>query len=140
MTCDPGHCTPSDNPRFQNTCGRCGRPILTVAPDPTRRRNLDFEREFTEHAAKGVADPSVLIAHSEARAATLSDAYVSDPMLVQGGKDLAREMREELADSRVYGCWLGEERQAAGDDEGAHRAMQALRHIILAYNLLLDED
>lgn len=132
----PHVCRPSANPRRSGWCD-CGERL----PDaPTRRRNLDFERDFTKHAAKGVADATVLVEHSENRAASLSGDYVSDPMLVQGGKDLAREIREEIADARIYACWLGEDLQAADDDEGAHRAMMALRHLVLAYNLLLDED
>lgn len=105
----------------------------------TRRRSLDFERGFTELAAKGVANHEPIRIHAESRALRLSGEYVPDPMLVQTGRNRLRDVREELADARNHLCWLAEERQAAGDDDGAHAAAQALRHVILAYDVLRED-
>lgn len=104
---------------------------------PTRRRNIDFERDVTHLCAKGVCDPSELIEHAESRAQRLSGEYVSDPMLVTMTRDRPFEAREELVDSRNHLVWWLEDHL---DDPTVGRKQDALRLIILAYQLLGDEE
>ena len=101
-------------------------------------RSLEFERGVTHQAAKGVVDPSRLIEHAENRARVLSGEYVRDPMHIAPGKDRLREAREEAADMRNHLIWAMQER--IEDEDFAHRARFALRHICLAYDLLTEED
>jgi len=102
----------------------------------TRPRNINYEREATREAARGVCDPSPLIEFSEARASCLSGEYVTDPMLVAQGRDRVRDAKEELSDCRNHLVWWLEENHG---DEKAHDAFFALRHILLAYDLLCRE-
>lgn len=99
----------------------------------SRPRNMEYEREATREAARGVVDPTPLIEFSEVRACRLSGEYVTDPMLVAQGRDRRRDAREELSDCRNHLVWWLEENH--GDDR-AHDAFLALRHVALAYDLL----
>ena len=127
---------PSNNPRLNGKCA-CGH-AREEHPQPTAdtcRRNIDFEREITREAARGVVDPTPLIEFSEARCNRLSGEYVSDPSRRRANIDL-RESREEAADLRWYlACWL--------EDNPEHEKRQdiflALRHLTLLYDLLLDD-
>jgi hypothetical protein len=102
----------------------------------TRLRNLEFERDITQHCAKGVCDPSDLIEHAESRAQRLSGEYVTDPMLVARHRDRPLDVREELADARNHLVWWLEDHL---DDPTLNHKQEALRLIILAYQLLGDE-
>lgn len=97
---------------------------------------LEVEREATEEAARGVADPTALIQHSETRAKVLSGEYVDDPMLIKPGKDRPREVREELSDARNHLVFHFQEHP---EDERNHRYLLALRYIALAYQEMLAE-
>lgn len=102
--------------------------------NPTRRRNLKFERDITHHCARGVADPSELIEHAEARAGgRLSGEYVTDPMLVATDRDRSHDVLEELADARNHLVWWLEHNL---DEPTVRYKQAALRHIILAYQQL----
>lgn len=102
----------------------------------TRRRNIAFERDVTRLAAKGVANPTELIDHAEARAHRLCGEYVDHPMLVlERGGDVAH-IREELVDTRNYLVWWLEENL---EDERVPDVQAALRHVILAYDLINDD-
>ena len=128
----------STNPRTPDRCP-CGR-SRDEHPQPsgptTRRRTVESEREVTREAARGLVDPLPLIEFSEARAAKLSHQYVNDPAFVQL-RDRTRDAKEELADCRLYLSWLVEEN--TGTDR-AHDAFLALRHVLLAYDLLCREE
>ena len=95
-------------------------------------RNIPLERGTTRLAAKGVADPEPIIEHAETRAHNQSGEYVADP-----GK-----VRAELADARNYLVWWLTELACTGQgDSPAGVDMQrALRHVIIAYQLLSDLD
>ena len=94
---------PSANPRHAGFCVRCGRPI-PVEPT-TRPRNLDFERESVECAARGVMDPAQLWAQMLARSTDLADGYVADSLTVALDRDRVREVREELEDAFNHANW-----------------------------------
>lgn len=101
---------------------------------PTRRRNIQFERDITHHCARGVVDPAELIEHAEARAGGhLSSEYVTDPMLVRTDVDEIHDASEELADARNRLVWWLEHNL---NDPTVHFKQNALRHIILAYQQL----
>jgi hypothetical protein len=102
----------------------------------TRRRNIEFERDITHHAAKGVADPTALIEHAETRAKTLSGEYVSDFMQVASDRNRPRDVTEELADARNHLVWWLEDNL---ETDGCERKLWALRHICLAYELLRED-
>jgi hypothetical protein len=72
-----------------------------------------------------------LIALSEARA-EFSSEYVKDSTLVLL-RDHLREAREEAADMRAYLVWFIQENEGS---EEAHDVFLALRHLLLAYDLL----
>jgi hypothetical protein len=107
------------------------------AVNTTRRRNLEFERDVTHLCAKGVCDPADLIEHAESRAMRLSGEYVTDPMLVTMTRDRPFEAREELTDARNHLVWWLEDHL---DDPEVDRKQDALRLIILAYQLLGDAE
>ena len=104
-------------------------------------RNIPLERGTTRLAAKGVADPDPIIEHAETRAHNQSGEYVADPGKV-APKDWLREIRAELADARNYLVWWLTELACTGQgDSPAGVDMQrALRHVIIAYQLLSDLD
>ncbi|MGH2866199.1 MAG: hypothetical protein ACRDNK_01340 [Solirubrobacteraceae bacterium] len=101
-----------------------------------RERNLLTEQDITRHAAQGVADPSGLIRHAEARARSLSGEYVHRPELVQQGRDRILDAKEELADCRNHLVWWLEDHMEESRER--RHALVALRHIVLAYSLLED--
>lgn len=111
---------------------KCGKPL----PPTTRRRNVAFEREVTEHAAHGAVDPKVLIRRSERRAASLSGEYVKDSMDVALGRDRLLDTREELEDARNHLVWWLEENP---EHEKTHDALIALRFFALGYDRLLED-
>lgn len=124
---------PSNNPRLAGRCA-CGHPEGEHPGPAVRRRSIESEREITREAARGVVDPEPLIAFSEVRSGgILSGEYVRDPLLVQLGRDRLRDFKEELSDARNHAVWLIQEQ--AGQ-ERAHSVFQALRHVLLAYDLL----
>lgn len=131
-------CQRSTNPRYQNTCQQCGR-VMPNTEGPTRRRNVELEREFTREAAKGIVDPTALIEFSEARIMRLCGKYVDDPAYVRMGRDRLHDMREELSDCRNHGVFWQEENIGVDEDQ-ERRVAQAQRHVAIAYDLLLDED
>jgi hypothetical protein len=101
-----------------------------------RLRNLDHEREFIEHAARGVVNPDRLIEFCQMRAGTLSGEYVPDPMLVRLDVDQPLEVREEIADGINRLVWWLEDHLAV---EGLRdRRMAALRHLVMAYDLIVN--
>lgn len=129
----------SSNPR--NTgCIKCGR-VSDLHPEQeqtTRRRVLESEREITREAGRGIVDSSALIEFSETRAGgALSNSYVDDPGLVNLGRDRLRDTREELSDARNHVVWHIQENPGT---EKSHDALEALRHILLAYDLLIRDD
>lgn len=112
---------------------------MVTSTTPTRRRNLQLERDITEHAARiaGVSADE-LMQHAEGRAWRLSGEYVHDPMLVRIDVDQPRETREELADARNRLVWWLEDNP---DHPAAHRySTLVLPAICVAYAGLLDED
>lgn len=101
----------------------------------TRRRNLDFERDITYHAVRGVITPDEFVAHAEERANGLSSEYVTDPMLVQEGRDRIEDVREELLDARNHIVWWLERNTA---HPLVPARLRALKRIVLAYYDLKD--
>ena len=101
---------------------------------PTRLRNVEFEREITRFAVKGLnVDPEPLITFAEARIATHHAEYVADPRLVSTAGDRIRDAREEAADLRNYLVWWLEENL---EDERRSDREKALRHVCLLFDLL----
>jgi hypothetical protein len=100
-----------------------------------RTRNLILEREITEHAARGLADPEALIRHAETRAARLCGEYVTDAMLVATDRNRLREVREELADARNHLVWWLEDHAEHPD---LPAAMRALGRVVVAYTELAE--
>ena len=94
-------------------------------------RSLEFERGVTQQAARGAVDPSRLISHAEQRINAASASYTRDPMQVAPGRDLMRDVREELADARNYALWAMQ--QNLEDEDFCHEALIGLRFIALAY-------
>lgn len=124
-------CRQSEDPRHADRCA-CGKPIAKP-----RRRNLEFERDITQHAARGVADPAALIQHAEVRAGgALARQYVSDPMTIAVDRDHIREAREELPDARNRIVWWLEDHL---EDDSASKKIEALRLICVAYELLKED-
>ena len=121
------------NPRHAS-CLRCSRAPEThpKAKPTTRPRDVASEREITREAARGVVDPEPLIAFSEVRISEHSHQYVKDSMLVSLRNHI-REATEEAADLRNYLVWFIQENEGTED---AHDAFLALRHLLLAYDLL----
>jgi hypothetical protein len=115
---------------------KCGR-TTDLHPEQestTRHRNIESEREVTREAARGVVDPSALIEFSEVRAFSLSGEYVEDAMLVALGRDRLRDAKEEISDCRNHLVWHIQENPGM---EKSHDALLALRHMCLAYDLLI---
>lgn len=98
-------------------------------------RSLEFERGVTEQACKGIVNAAPIIDHAEIRARNLSREYVSDFMWIATGRDRRHDVREELADARNHLIW--DMQQNIEDEQRAWQSMRALRHIALAYDLLL---
>lgn len=109
------------------------------------RRDLEFEREITRQAAKGLVDPERLIVHSETRCIELSGEYTPDPMQMAPDRDFLRDALEECADLKSYLVfWLQthvNDRGQDGDvDERRRNVFLALRHTTLLYDLLSEND
>jgi hypothetical protein len=100
---------------------------------PVRPRNLQFERDVTEQAARGYVDPRSLICHAETRARSLCGEYVTNPMLVLQGRDRILDVREELVDARNHIVWWLEDNL---DDPTAAQKLHALQLICIAYAAL----
>jgi hypothetical protein len=127
---------PSDDPRFKNTCRKCGQPLARPEAAEPLLRSLEFERGVTQQASKGYVDPSDLIAHAEHRAQTLCGEYVRDPMHILPGRNRRRDVREELADARNHLLWDSQEHLE--DEERAHENLYVLRLIVMAYDRLVE--
>lgn len=128
-----GHeCVSYPDEKRKGFCVRCGRAIVPVG----QRRDLTFEREATESAARGACFVEPLIAHAEIRAGGhLSSEYVSDPGLIRPGRDRLLDAKEEFADARNHLVfWL----QEHIEDDRAH-VLTALRYTALAYDSLLGD-
>lgn len=119
---------PRDDPRFANTCRKCGRIIA-------RRRNVDLENELTEAAARGVVDPEPFIRHAYARSVTLSGEYVTDAGLVRTDQRRIPHMKEEATDFRNHGVWWQQDHPEHPDWQ---KVQQAQRHVAIAYALLCE--
>lgn len=100
-------------------------------------RNIPLEREFTYEATKGLdVDPWRAIVHAETRARTLSHEYVSNPRLILTGRDRVHDVREEIVDARNHIVfWFQEHLDEVGSEQ-AHDMQIALRHLLLAYEVL----
>lgn len=126
------------NPR-NNGCMRCGKSKeahSTIAH--VRRRSLDVEREITREAGRGYIDPTAIITHAETRASRLHAEHVTNPMLVAADRDWLQEAKEELADTRNYLAWWIEENP--DDDLRRQHTFASLRHVLMAYDLLLEHE
>jgi hypothetical protein len=77
-------------------------------------------------------DAEPLIAFAETRINEHSRQYVENSMLVSLRNHI-REALEEAADLRNYLVWFIQENEGT---EEAHDAFLALRHLLLAYDLL----
>ncbi len=124
----------SANPRCAGKCA-CGHGPEDHPQPTSRLRDLEYEREITHEAARGVVDPSALIEFAETRAGgSLSGEYVSNAQLVTLTRDRIRETQEELADARNHVVWWLE---ANPGHAKSHDVFLALRHVTLAYDLLI---
>jgi hypothetical protein len=101
-----------------------------------RRRSVQFEREVKKEAARGFVDPSSLIEFSEFRASQPRE--YGDPDYVHPGRASLHEARCEMADGSNYLTWWLEDNVHL-DDERKERVFEALRHVMIAYDLLEEQ-
>jgi len=123
-------CQEHPNPRYKDgRCWHCHKPLLT----PTRR-NVRFERELTIAGAR-FEDSVAIIKMSEARCVSHHGEYTDDSMVIAPGRDLVRDVLEELADARSYLCFLAQENP--DDVLLQERCKFALGHVVRAFNAVL---
>lgn len=122
-------CRQTENPRQPGFCA-CGKRLPPERPT-TRRRDLGFEKNANEDAAKGVCDYEYLFHHAQNRALRLSGEYVGDPMMVRLDRDRPRDVMEELADGVNHGVWWAQDNL---DHPNRYLMEAAIRFMHAAYD------
>lgn len=112
------------NPRKQDTCVKCGRPI-----EGRWRRDIEREAELIQRAAGPNDDVSDLVALSIARSGTGAVRSLRT-------RNFFIEVREELSDAANYLCWLDDQRVLGGEDGLRNNELIALHHVAQAWRWL----
>ena len=113
-----------NDPRHLRTCLKCGREVSgRWLRDPERERTLAFraskDPEFTES----------LVRFAQERA---GDGQVRTLV----SRNFHREVREELADSFNYLCWLSDQKAVRGDEGLNAGELACLSHVCEAWRWL----
>lgn len=125
----PHECKPMSNPRHQDTCGYCGKPM----PKPLKR-DSEWEQQLIRECTTGLMiDAGPLIKFAQDRANVGERDYGFDfPSL---DRDMVLEGLREGGDWTNYISWeLDKIRRgiAPGGDRVVH-LQRALRHVALAF-------
>lgn len=102
MTVSPSgfvhQCVPSENPRYANTCARCGLMMEELRRDP------DWEDQMFRVAVSGqLVDPEPLIHFAQRRADRGAHVYGRDFPSLE--REFAQEIMDEIADAAIYVVW-----------------------------------
>ena len=123
-------CVPRMDPRFENTCRKCGHELPSGL-----KRDRKFEADVIRNAAEGLAaDPDPLIVFAQRRADQGALVYGRDFPDIE--RDFPQEILDEVADSAIYIAWYLDAIRRdllEGGDRVTH-LKSALRHTVLLFN------